>query len=301
MSHPHYKHTQIGWAIIIALVAVGAVMVPVGLQVELMSTTWVVGGVVIVALLLFNSLTVTVDQQRLQARFGIGLIRKTIPLAKVRSFHKIRTPWYFGWGIRLFPGGILYNVSGLWSVELQLHSGGRLRIGTDEPDALVAAIREVIGEPEPLTEPEKAKQKSRALLFAGIVVGAMVAMGGLIAVMFHLQLKPPVVTVTPETMSVGMFLYGEDYPLDEVTSATLQERIPRIRARTNGFALGATLRGHFAMDELGRGKLFIEADQPPYVVVRLKEGYTIINFEDPAQTRALHTQLLKALQARGRR
>jgi hypothetical protein len=35
----------------------------------------------------------------------------------------------------------LFNVSGLDAVEVELVDGKRIRIGTDEPQALVAAIR----------------------------------------------------------------------------------------------------------------------------------------------------------------
>ncbi len=53
--------------------------------------------------------------------------------------------WYYGWGIRLTPHGRLYNLSGLEAVEVQLNTGKKFRIGTDEPDALVRALRAAIG------------------------------------------------------------------------------------------------------------------------------------------------------------
>ena len=39
-------------------------------------------------------------------------------------------------------------------VELTLKNGKRIRIGTDEPIALIEAIEKMIGKPEPLTHPE---------------------------------------------------------------------------------------------------------------------------------------------------
>ena len=44
--------------------------------------------------------------------------------------------------MRLGPWGWMYNVSGLDAVEIELKGGGRFRIGTDEPDELVRAIRQ---------------------------------------------------------------------------------------------------------------------------------------------------------------
>jgi hypothetical protein len=52
----------------------------------------------------------------------------------------VRTPWYYGWGIRLTPYGWLWNVSGTGGVELRFEDGGRFRVGSDEPDRLADAI-----------------------------------------------------------------------------------------------------------------------------------------------------------------
>lgn len=52
-----------------------------------------------------------------------------------------------GWGIRITPRGMLYNVSGINAVEIALRSGRRSRLGTDEPEALVGAMRTAINAP----------------------------------------------------------------------------------------------------------------------------------------------------------
>jgi hypothetical protein len=53
----------------------------------------------------------------------------------------VTNPWWYGWGIRLIPGGWMWNITGNQAVELKLKSGRLLRIGTDEPEALETAIR----------------------------------------------------------------------------------------------------------------------------------------------------------------
>jgi hypothetical protein len=72
---------------------------------------------------------------------------------------------------------------------------------------------------------------------------------------------------------------------------TLEKRLPRIRLRTNGLALAGTLRGHFRLDELGDGQLFIEAGTSPYVLVRTHNDYVLINFAEPERTRKLYAQV----------
>jgi hypothetical protein len=53
----------------------------------------------------------------------------------------VRNHWWNGFGIRMRSGFRLYNVSGLDAVELQLKSGEIRRIGTDDPQALVEALK----------------------------------------------------------------------------------------------------------------------------------------------------------------
>ena len=94
-----------------------------------------------VVALLFCTLTVMIRDGEIECRFGPGLVSKHIPLAAVQSVRQVRTEWYQGWGIRLTSDGWLFNVSGLDAVELELVDGKRIRIGSDEPQALMAAIR----------------------------------------------------------------------------------------------------------------------------------------------------------------
>ena len=103
-------------------------------------TLIVVQLVLVLALLVFHSLTVTVNEESVHLRMGIGLIKTSFPLAEITNAYPVRNKWYFGWGIRLMDNGYMYNVSGLDAVELVLNSGAIHRIGTDEPDSLALAI-----------------------------------------------------------------------------------------------------------------------------------------------------------------
>lgn len=136
----NYRHTQVSRATIAAL---GMALVAAfwwSLRAShpiAVSVTVVVGCL----LILFSSLTVVVHEQVLSVFFGPGLIRRRIPLRRIREVRTVRTPWYYGWGIRLTPSGWLWNVSGLSGVEIQFDDGHRFRIGSDEPDRLAEALR----------------------------------------------------------------------------------------------------------------------------------------------------------------
>lgn len=94
--------------------------------------------------LLFGSLTVTIDDERIRLAYGVGLIHKSFALDDIESAERVRNPWYYFWGIRWYGRGILYNVSGLDGVLIGMSGDREARIGTDEPEALEAAIRAAI-------------------------------------------------------------------------------------------------------------------------------------------------------------
>jgi hypothetical protein len=98
-------------------------------------------GVAVLSTLLFSRLRIAVRDGVISWTFGWGFPRFTMPISEVQSATVVRNPWFFGLGIHLTPWGTLYNVWGRSAVEITKTDGRRLRLGTDEPDALLAAIK----------------------------------------------------------------------------------------------------------------------------------------------------------------
>jgi hypothetical protein len=91
-------------------------------------------------MLALSRLTVTVDEARLAVGFGGGLARRRFELRTIEAASVVKTPWLAGWGIRLTRQGWLYNAWGRGAVQLRFAGGRRFTIGTNEPEALLAAI-----------------------------------------------------------------------------------------------------------------------------------------------------------------
>jgi hypothetical protein len=101
--------------------------------------------ILLFVLAIMSRLTVFVSNDRLGIRFGpVWLIRKEWPLDEIVMATAVTNPWYYGYGIRWTPHGPLYNVSGRHAIEILLRSGKKVRIGTDEPEALAAAINRAL-------------------------------------------------------------------------------------------------------------------------------------------------------------
>ena len=99
---------------------------------------------IVLGTLTFHSLNVRIDDQAVHLRFGIGLIRRSIPLETIVGCGPERNSWLTGWGIRYHGRGWLWNVSGLDAIRLDLTKGSPFFIGTDKPEALEAAINAAI-------------------------------------------------------------------------------------------------------------------------------------------------------------
>jgi len=142
-----YEHTQIGhvitWSLVpaILLVASGAI----GGSSSHREVPRVVSIILLVTLVLFYKLRITIEAQTLRASFGVGIIRKRVPLAEIAACEPMRIRWWYGWGIHLTPYGWLYNVSGFDAVAITLRGGRKFALGTDDPHGLVHAIRSAIG------------------------------------------------------------------------------------------------------------------------------------------------------------
>jgi hypothetical protein len=141
-----YKHRQVGTVILVGL-GLGAVL-----------STWILADIVgepiwaslpllvfFLVAILFWSLTVEVSEECLVVAFGIGVIRRSFRCEDIIDAQIVKNRWYYGWGMRLTPYGWMFNVSGLDAVELELADQKKFRIGTDDPQQLLSAIRQAAG------------------------------------------------------------------------------------------------------------------------------------------------------------
>jgi hypothetical protein len=139
-----YEHSQTGWFVIpvLMLFTVVAFVVASDDQVQVGVVVAII--VMMLAILILGAylsrLDVTVTDEEVVAAFGFGRPRRAFDLVDIREVRTVRNSWWNGWGVRKIRNGWMYNVWGLDAVELELTSGKVFRIGTDDPDGLVAAL-----------------------------------------------------------------------------------------------------------------------------------------------------------------
>lgn len=105
-------------------------------------------GLVLVSVaIFFSSMTIEVNAQEVRWHFALKQFTKTIPLDAIKNVEKVKNPWWMGLGIHSFGTGWIYNVSGLWGIELELKSGELIRLGTNQPNYLKQAIQDALDNP----------------------------------------------------------------------------------------------------------------------------------------------------------
>ena len=137
-----YQHTQRADYLLIAFSLMGLMLVTI--QIALNATISIfmmlVFMVLILLVIMFYSLTINVSENEVAWYFGPGFWKKSLSIESIDKCRTVRNPIWYGFGIRALGAGWLYNVSGLLAVEISLSSGAKIRLGTDEPNFLKAAI-----------------------------------------------------------------------------------------------------------------------------------------------------------------
>ena len=133
----HHRQFQPWWSLMI--------IVPVLLLIIVfyMAIAWIVILIGLVGAALFWGLTVEVNKDVVRLYFGFGIIHRSILREHIAMVTQVRNRWWWGFGIRWTPHGWMWNISGLDAVELTYHNGKKFRIGTDEPEALLEALKVV--------------------------------------------------------------------------------------------------------------------------------------------------------------
>jgi hypothetical protein len=238
-------------------------------------------------LLIFYKLTIYIDDNCISFKLGIGLISKKYLLSEIQSCSPVKNNPIYGIGIRLIPQGWLYNVSGLDAIELTFkNKKSKVRIGTDKPNEIAQHINKLIISDYPETAiPSNSKKR---YLLVGLITVVILAFP--IFLIIYGNREPEVITTTSNIIIEGM--YGQQINYSDIKQLDTIPILPRIKARTNGYAFGKILKGNFRFQNQEKAKLFVNAGKPPYILIRTNSLNIYINFKDPEKTRDLFQALI---------
>lgn len=239
------------------------------------------------AFLLMYKLSITVDDQSVSFKMGIGFVSKSYKIEKIKACYPVTNKWILGFGIRMLKNGTLYNVSGNKAIELHFYDRDSVvRIGTDRPEEISELIQEKIG--RNVVDEMIVPEKKRRINWNLIIVPLVLLFALTITLLGQREQK---VTIENRELKIRA-LYSLTIPLDEIAQIDTVSHLPAISARTNGYALGKTLKGNFRLKDKSNVKLFVHVGNPPYIFIKSShEKPVYLNFKDKNRTLKLYEEL----------
>lgn len=123
-----YEKTQIGWLMILIFSLI-IIQLTLAYCYQLGDNPLPLGAFIalsllfILLLLVFYRLKIRVDSSGIHVIYGIGLIHININPQEIYQVSAVKTPWFYGLGIRFTGKGMLYNIQGFHAVEIYYLDG----------------------------------------------------------------------------------------------------------------------------------------------------------------------------------
>jgi hypothetical protein len=139
-----YERTQSARWMWLVLIPCGAIIVAVwlaGPSVALNASVSILCLVILACFSVFTRLTIRADADAVTWYFGWGFPGSAIPTNQIERAEVTKTNLFEGWGIHwTIWHGWVWNASGFQAVEIFKTDGGKLTLGTDDPQGLFQAI-----------------------------------------------------------------------------------------------------------------------------------------------------------------
>jgi len=135
------------------------------------------------------------------------------------------------------------------------------------------------------------------IIMGGVVVLLVAVIGGVSFMLIRSELTSPSLTITAEhDIAIDYPMYSFTFDMEEIEEVELVTSIPS-GAKANGEATNKYARGHFRLSELGKTRLYVFKNNPPYIRLKLSDQYVFYNDIDPEVTKQLFEQIEQAIEA----
>ncbi|WP_413374904.1 DUF3784 domain-containing protein [Alkalihalobacillus sp. 1P02AB] len=123
-----------------------------------------------------------------------------------------------------------------------------------------------------------------------ILIGSIILIVGISATAFI----PTHLTVTEDAVKISG-MYGVTWEFDEITTIEKVDSLPTINMRTNGISVMERRVGHFRLEELGGGRLFLQSLKGPFIYIEKGDDFLFINGKEPSITNEWFTEMENGL------
>lgn len=115
-----------------------------------------------------------------------------------------------------------------------------------------------------------------------------------LSILFYLGLTDNEMLMNHEELVIqGM--YGQEFSYSEINNIAVTDTLPALGIRTNGFALGSSLKGYFKTETGERVKLLVKRNQPPFLKIITTDGVIYWN-STTSEVSAIHDQIKEKIE-----
>jgi hypothetical protein len=237
----------------------------------------------IICLLIFYKLTIDIDDTHVAFSLGIGLVKKKYALKDIDECRPVKNNLLYGIGIRLTPDGWLYNVSGLYAIELTFKNKKfKVRIGTDKPEEVAETINRLLNKPGYVSGYDTAFDSSNRSGY--YILAAVILLGLVLPIVLVISTGKETKLEFSDSSFTIKGIYGMTIDYSKIILIDTISSLPKIKTRTNGYAFGNTLKGNFKLYDQTKVKLFVEEEIPPYILIKTDGIDLYLSFKDASKT-----------------
>lgn len=181
-----------------------------------------------------------------------------------------------------FVAKILFIMAGIFIISTILLSLGQEMIGLIclfliMPLSIYTVIKTQTFDRNTKNEDGTFKRGTKVLI--AVVVGLFIITTVGIVTLIYFSSEPPEYIIQDESLRISG-MYGEEIKFSEITDITLEGQMPKIEFKSNGSSIGSKKKGFFKLEGIGRTKLFVDTEIPPYIFINSESGLRIINTND---------------------
>lgn len=128
-----------------------------------------------------------------------------------------------------------------------------------------------------------ATKTGKTIIYTTMIVVAITVIGTLLLVVSSEINSPQLQFPTNTTVHIDYPGYSYQFSTADIISLSLIEQYPKA-LKTSGFATNDYLRGNFRIRDVGKLKMYIYRESPPYIEIKLEDIIIYYNDDDPEQT-----------------
>ena len=140
-------------------------------------------------------------------------------------------------------------------------------------------------------------KRSKAEIIATLIL-IITILFVVIGPLFYMGFKANDVTINENNSISISGMYKTTITSEDIKDIELVDNLPKIVLRSNGFAVGKTLKGYFRDEDNSKIKLYIEnSEEGPFIKIDLEKSDIYINYKDKEETLSVYDKL-KELESR---